>query len=108
MDWLDMALITITPFGGNHMKKIFGIIWMVLVCCLLSSATCWADADVTIQEQVLMNENNICITATELKNTSTSYMLCLQVENNTDKKITVYAARTSIIGFTDKNIFTAT
>ena len=41
------------------MKKIFGIIWMVLVCCLLSSATCWADADVTIQEQVLMNENNM-------------------------------------------------
>ncbi len=94
-----MALITITPFGGNHMKKILGIIWMVLVCCLLSSATCWADADVTIQEQVLMDENNICITATELKNTSTSYMLCLQIENNTDEKITVYVARTSINGF---------
>ena len=81
------------------MKKILGIIWMVLVCCLLSSATCWADADVTIQEQVLMDENNICITATELKNTSTSYMLCLQIENNTDEKITVYVARTSINGF---------
>lgn len=81
------------------MKKILGIIWVVLVCCLLSSSICFANADVTIQEQVLMDENNICITATELKNTSTSYMLCLQVENNTDEKITVYAARTSINGF---------
>lgn len=80
------------------MKKIFGIMWVVLIYCLLSSTICFADTDVTIQEQVLMDENNICITATGFKDASTSYMLYLQIENNTDEKITVYATRTSING----------
>lgn len=81
-------------------KHIYSLI-ILLTFILLVSCNCFAETELSLQqEEIMLDQNDIVITATGINEVvmGSEVSLLLNIDNNSDEEIMVYATRTSVNG----------